>query len=93
VETSTAAENFRISSSSAKHRSVPVSGLPPLGSPAIVEVDGATHCEDHEIAYDRRRDVYLGVEGYRIVRVLSDDISKHITDVLHMNLMGLEGRL
>ena len=29
----------------------------------IVEVDGATHSEDHEIAYDRRRDAYLRAEG------------------------------
>jgi very-short-patch-repair endonuclease len=58
----------------------------------MVVVDGATHSEQG-IAYDRRRDAHLGVEGYRIVRVLNDDIDKHITDVLHMSLMGFEGRL
>jgi very-short-patch-repair endonuclease len=59
----------------------------------VVEVDGATHSEDHEIAYDRRRDAYLRAEGYRIVRVLNDVIYKHINDVLDMILMGLEGKL
>src|SRR5438874_4855835 len=59
----------------------------------IVEVDGATHSEDREIVYDRRREAYLRAEGYRIVRVQNDDIYRHINDVLDMILMGLEGKL
>ena len=59
----------------------------------IVEVDGATHSEDREIAYDRRRETYLVSEGYRIIRVLNDDIYKRIDDVLDMILMGVEGKL
>jgi very-short-patch-repair endonuclease len=59
----------------------------------IVEVDGATHSEDREIAYDRRREVFLKAEGYQIVRVQNDDVYRHINDVLDMILMGLEGRL
>jgi very-short-patch-repair endonuclease len=42
-------------------------------------VDGATHSEDREIAYDRKREVFLKAEGYQIVRVQNDDIYKHIT--------------
>ena len=59
----------------------------------IVEVDGATHSEDHEVAYDRRREAYLKREGYRIVRVLNNDVYTHINDVLEMILMSLEGKL
>jgi len=59
----------------------------------IVEVDGATHSEDHEVAYDRRRAAYLKREGYRIVRVLNNDVYTHINDVLEMILMSLEGKL
>ena len=33
----------------------------------IVEVDGATHSEDREIAYDRRREVFLKADGYQTV--------------------------
>jgi len=46
-----------------------------------------------EIAYDRKREVFLKAEGYQIVRVQNDDVYKHINDVLDMILMGLEGRL
>jgi very-short-patch-repair endonuclease len=58
-----------------------------------LEVDGATHWEDREIAYDCRREVFLKAEGYQIVRVQNDDVYRHINDVLDMILMGLEGRL
>src|SRR5204862_95760 len=37
----------------------------------IVEVEGATHSEDREIAYDRRREAYLKREGYRIIRSIT----------------------
>ena len=59
----------------------------------IVEVDGATHSEDREVAYDRRWEAYLKREGYRIVRVLNNDVYTHINDVLEMILMSLEGKL
>jgi very-short-patch-repair endonuclease len=34
----------------------------------IVEVDGATHGKDHDVAYDARRTAYLESEGYRVLR-------------------------
>ena len=49
--------------------------------------------KDREIAYDRRREVFLKAEGHQIVRVQNDDVYKHINHVLDMILMGLEGRL
>ena len=51
----------------------------------IVEVDGATHSEDREVAYDRRWEAYLKREGYRIIRVLNNDVYTHINDVLEID--------
>ena len=59
----------------------------------IVEVDGATHSEDHEIAYDQRRTAYLKEQGYKIVRVMNDDVYRRFDDVMDMILLALEGRL
>jgi len=59
----------------------------------IIEVDGATHSEDHEIAYDQRRSVYLREQGYRIVRVMNDDVYRRFDDVMDMILLALEGKL
>ena len=48
----------------------------------VVEVDGATHSSAQEMAHDRRRDDYLKVNGWRIVRVLNTDIYDNIEAVL-----------
>ena len=59
----------------------------------IVEVDGATHSQDQEIAYDRRRTVYLKAQGFRIVRVMNDDVYRRFDDVMDMILLALEGKI
>ncbi len=48
----------------------------------VVEVDGATHSSDEEIAYDLRRDAYMRERGWRIVRVTNDDVYRRLDDVL-----------
>ncbi|MFZ5676359.1 MAG: endonuclease domain-containing protein [Pseudomonadota bacterium] len=40
----------------------------------VVEVDGAAHSEDHDIDYDTRRTAYLGLKGYRVLRILNDAV-------------------
>jgi very-short-patch-repair endonuclease len=59
----------------------------------IVEVDGATHSESEEIAYDERRSKYLQALGYEILRVQNADIFTIRDDVLDMILMALEKEL
>ncbi|MFZ5674972.1 MAG: endonuclease domain-containing protein [Pseudomonadota bacterium] len=59
----------------------------------IVEVDGATHSEDHDIEYDARRTAYLGLKGYRVLRILNDDIFHRFNDVMDMILLALADEL
>ncbi len=40
----------------------------------IVEVDGATHNEDHEIDYDERRTAYLNTLGLKVLRVTNTGV-------------------
>jgi len=40
----------------------------------VVEVDGATHSDDAEIAHDRARTEYLERAGWRVLRVTNDDV-------------------
>ena len=63
------------------------------GAGLIVEVDGATHSQDQEIAYDRRRTVYLKAQGFKIVRVMNDDVYRRFDDVMDMILLALEGKI
>lgn len=47
----------------------------------IVEVDGATHSTDVEIAHDTRRAEFLRTEGYRIFRVTNTDVRENLDGV------------
>ncbi len=59
----------------------------------IIEVDGATHGEDNEIAYDARRTEFLETQGWKIIRYGNEEIYKNIDDVLddiYAHLKGLK---
>jgi very-short-patch-repair endonuclease len=59
---------------------------------AIVEVDGATHGDAHEVRYDTRRSEYLAAKGYVIFRANNNDIYKNLDGVLTGLLQTLESR-
>jgi very-short-patch-repair endonuclease len=56
----------------------------------IVEVDGATHGSNDEIAADARRATALERMGYRIYRVTNEDVARNIEGVLDAILHELE---
>ena len=55
-----------------------------------VELDGAQHLADAN-AYrrDRRKDALLQQNGYMVLRFLSEDVGKHLDDVLDSILRAL----
>jgi very-short-patch-repair endonuclease len=56
----------------------------------IVEVDGATHGTELEMANDAERSDALQTLGYRIVRVTNDDVTRNLVGVLNSILHELE---
>ena len=48
----------------------------------VIEIDGATHSTDEEVAYDMRRDAFIKARGWRMIRVANQDIYRHLDDVL-----------
>ena len=48
----------------------------------IVEVDGATHATDDELAYDAERSTALEAQGWRVFRIWNDDVVRALNDVL-----------
>jgi hypothetical protein len=48
----------------------------------VVEVDGVTHCSAEEQAYDARRDAYMRLRGWRILRFTNVEVYKHLGGVL-----------
>ncbi len=56
----------------------------------VVEVDGATHGEAHEVRHDEERTVYLATKGLRVHRVWNRDIYASMSDVLEGILLILQ---
>ena len=52
----------------------------------VVEVDGATHSSDHEISYDRRRDEYMKMRRWNVIRVTNQDVFRNPDGVCEMIL-------
>jgi len=49
----------------------------------VIEVDGATHSEDREIAYDERRTQFLESRGWSVHRIWNDDIYEDLEAVVN----------
>jgi very-short-patch-repair endonuclease len=58
----------------------------------VIEVDGATHSTDEEVARDARRTTDIESFGFHVVRVTNTDIYKNLDGVLDWILLEL-GRL
>jgi very-short-patch-repair endonuclease len=52
----------------------------------VLEVDGATHSSDREVAHDRRRDAYMTQRGWRVLRITNEDVYKNLDNVFEMIL-------
>jgi very-short-patch-repair endonuclease len=48
----------------------------------VVEVDGATHGSDAQLAYDARRRGFMQRYGWREIRVSNHDVYKNLSNVL-----------
>jgi very-short-patch-repair endonuclease len=55
----------------------------------IIEIDGATHSTEDEIAYDKRRENFLRAEGYRIIRFTNADVYEQAEGVFDAILAAL----
>ncbi len=60
----------------------------------VVEVDGATHSTDQEIARDAARSAALAAQGFDILRFTNDDVYRNLSGVLEtVRLKLMELRL
>ena len=48
----------------------------------VIEVDGATHATDEEVARDTARSVALAAQGYDVLRFTNDDVLHNLDGVL-----------
>jgi very-short-patch-repair endonuclease len=55
----------------------------------VVEVDGATHTTEDELRHDERRENFLRARGYRVVRVVNDDVYRNLNGVVETILAAI----
>ncbi|MDE2383586.1 MAG: endonuclease domain-containing protein [Alphaproteobacteria bacterium] len=55
----------------------------------VIEVDGATHSEAHELKHDWQRSQWLRSRGYEIHRVWNQDVYENLAGVLDTVLLKL----
>jgi very-short-patch-repair endonuclease len=48
----------------------------------VIEVDGLHHDDQHQWAYDTRRQAWLEAEGYRVVRIRVEEIDRDLDAVM-----------
>ena len=58
----------------------------------LVEVDGDTHSEDHQIAHDMRRTAFLQAKGWHVHRVWNNDVYDNLEGVLDGVLLQLRNQ-
>ncbi len=57
----------------------------------IIEVDGATHSTDGEIASDLRRQRYLESQGFMVLRFSNNDVVSNVDGVMDVVVGVLDG--
>jgi very-short-patch-repair endonuclease len=55
----------------------------------VIELDGATHGDAHEIRHDERRTAFLNAQGYRVHRVWNSEVFQNLSGVLDSILLAL----
>ena len=48
----------------------------------VIEIDGETHRDPEQQAYDQRRSAYLREQGYRVIRFTNEDVLGDLEPVL-----------
>jgi very-short-patch-repair endonuclease len=48
----------------------------------VIEIDGDSHADLEQHAYDQRRSAYLHAQGFRVIRFTNEDINLHLAGVL-----------
>jgi very-short-patch-repair endonuclease len=48
----------------------------------VIEVDGAAHTDDRQIAHDQRRDAYLRELGYSVLRIPAGEVLRDVDNVV-----------
>ncbi len=58
----------------------------------VIELDGAAHGSDAELAHDARRDAFLAARGWRVMRFANDEVYRALGAVLDAIAAAIDER-
>ena len=50
----------------------------------IIELDGSGHAEDKHIEYDKKRDEFFKLQGYKVLRFWNNELNNSFDEVLNV---------
>lgn len=56
----------------------------------VIEVEGATHSTELEVAHDAKRTAFIQDQGWRVIRVNNDDVYDQLDGVCDYILQNIE---
>jgi very-short-patch-repair endonuclease len=59
----------------------------------VIEIDGDSHAEPDQEDYDRARTEWLEERGYKVIRIMNEDVHKHLEDALKEIYLVCEERV
>ena len=49
----------------------------------VIEIDGDSHAEPDQEDYDKARTEWLELRGYKVIRIMNEDVHRHFEDALN----------
>lgn len=49
----------------------------------VIEIDGDSHAEPDQEEYDQARTKWLQERGYKVIRIMNEDVHRHLEDSLN----------
>ena len=59
----------------------------------IIEIDGDFHGEPDQEEYDRARTLWLEESGYKVMRIMNEDVHRHLEDALNEIYLACQERV
>lgn len=59
----------------------------------VIEIDGDSHAEPDQGAYDAARTQWLEERGYKVIRISNNEVHRHLEDALNVIYLACQERV
>jgi very-short-patch-repair endonuclease len=59
----------------------------------VIEIDGDSHAEPYQAAYDQARTEWLEARGYKVIRIMNEDVHRRLENALNEIFLSCKERV